>query len=127
MRKFVLYAILIVLGLKYGIHFLLSEDFQNFGDRKKAPWTCQVNNLLGGLFEVSSDYQRSIYFYDHVLNRCPETPMAEHALFSKGYCLESLNLPHEAMDVYVQYRETFPSGERIRKVNTAIDRIRFSR
>jgi outer membrane protein assembly factor BamD (BamD/ComL family) len=127
MRKFVLTAVLVILSLKYGIDYLLSEKFQNYGDQKKAQWTCQVNNFLAGLFEVSSDYQRSIDLYDRVLTRCPESPMAEQAMFSKAYDLENLNHPHEAYDVYLQYRDAFPNSDKIGKVNRAIDRIRFSK
>ena len=127
MRRYVLSVILLLLGLKYGIDFLLSEDFQKYGDKKKAQWTCHVNNFLGGIYEISSEYRQSVGLYDRVLNRCPDTPMAERAMFFKAYCLENLNQPREAMDAYIQYRDTFPNGQRINKVTTAIDRIRFSK
>ncbi len=127
MRKFLLTAILLFLGIRYGVTFLISEDFQKYGDREKAQWTCHVNNVLGGLCQIGSKYQRAFQFFDRVATRCPETPMAEKALFQKAACLESLGQPLQALAVYQEYTEKYPNGENFRLSHRAVDRIKLAR
>ena len=127
MRKFLLTAILLFLGIRYGLKYITSEDFQKYGDREKAQWTCRVNNALGGLYQIGSEYRLAHDLFNRVLTRCPNSPMAEEALFQKASCLENMNDPQQALAVYQEYRETFPNGDKVITATNASERIKFGR
>lgn len=127
MRKFLLLVILLFLAFRYGGEYILSEDFQKYGDREKAQWTCRVNNVLGGMYQIGSEYQRAFQFYDRVLTRCPATTMAEEALFQKAACLENMMDPLRAISAYEEYIEKHPHGESYKSALRSIDRIKLSR
>ena len=126
-RKVVLTIILIILAAKYSWDYITSEDFQKYADKTKAPWTCQVNMILGGMYDVMSEYNSSYAMFDRVINRCPNLPVAGDALFRKADALESLSRMQDALPVYYEYVEKYPDGKNIRIAQKAIDRIRFSR
>src|SRR5690349_4330279 len=50
MRNFFIGLILLVVGVKYGAAYLLSDDFQAYANRTKAPWTCQFENGMGHFY-----------------------------------------------------------------------------
>jgi hypothetical protein len=127
LRKYLLLTLLLVLGSKEGCEYITSEDFQRYGDKKKAPWTCRVNNFLASVHVIRSNYSEAIALYDRVLARCPETTIAANAMFHRAECFDHASRVPEAIDAYSLYAETFPEGERIRTVHKAIDRLKFSR
>jgi hypothetical protein len=125
MRRTVLFIILIVVAGKYGLDYILSADFQNYGDRTKAQWTCQVNNVMGGLYEVGSEYQKALNLYERTIKRCPQTPLAENAMFHRAACME-VAIPGAAMGAYQEYLDAFPDGEKRASALRSIDRIRLA-
>src|SRR5512135_3209738 len=111
-RKLILTIVLMGLSIYYSWVFINSDKFQQLGDKKKVQWTCYVNNFLGGLGEVASNYQHAIDLYDHVLTRCPDKPTAEMALFGKAACLYNMGRIQDATAVYQQYLDTYPQGRK---------------
>ncbi len=127
MQKLILFALLGILGVKFGFNYLVSEEFQKFGDAKKAQWTCRVNNVLGNLFIVASKYERAYDLFARVIERCPETPMVEEATFKMGECLEDMGRPNEAIPIYAKYAETYPNTRRARLAVRRSQNIQLSR
>ncbi len=110
--------LILIVGVGYGIArgagFILSDGFQKYGDEKKAPWTCQVNNVIGQLYTIMSEYDRAKYFFDHTLTRCPDTSMAELALFKVAYCIEGNGDVRRAAAAYKEYAAKYPGTKRAR-------------
>lgn len=127
MRTKLLIVVLIIYGIYRGIVFVFSDDFQTYGNKVKAPWTCNANLILGGIYEIGSNYQPAFEVYENVLTRCPETSMAEQALFHKAVTVEELHRPFEALGIYQAYLDTYPEGEKKLTAIRSIDRIRLSR
>ena len=127
LRRTILLVILLVVAGKYGLDYLLSPEFQAYGDRHKAQWTCQVNNTFGGFFEIGSEYERALDLYGKVLTRCPETSYAEYAMFHKAVCLDSMTHMSDALAAYQAYLEAYPEGIKRPSALRAADRIRLAR
>ncbi len=127
MRKPLITLVLFGFAIYYGFNYILSEDFQVYGDRKKAQWTCRVNIAVGGLYKISSSYKKAHDLFDRVLKRCPNTEMAGEAMFNKASCLEEISGPTEAMAVYQEYIDTFPQGDKYYNAMRAINRIKVSK
>lgn len=127
MRGKLIIIALIFYGIYRGFVFFFSPEFQAYGDKVKAPWTCKANLLLGGIYETGSNYEAAYQMYENILKRCPKTPMAEQALFYKAVCMEDLHHPFDAVAVYQSYLDTYPEGEKKMRAIRSIDRIRLSR
>jgi uncharacterized protein HemY len=110
--KYLVTVAVIILGIKYGISYLESDDFQRYGDEQHAEWTCHVNNLLGQLYLTMSHYDQAMGFFLPVMKRCPKTPMSEEAMFRVAICLEQSGHRAEAANVYTQYALTYKGTER---------------
>jgi outer membrane protein assembly factor BamD (BamD/ComL family) len=105
MKKFVLVALLLFFGIKYGVGYLMSDKFQDYGDQTKAPWTCQVNNFLGHFYMVLSDYYRAQELFSKAIQRCPDTTMSEVAEFETAECLYKSNRYRDAIHAYRDFVE----------------------
>ncbi len=127
MRKYVLFFLFIIFAAKYGYDYLLSEGFQQYGDRENAQWTCTVTNILGDFYLTTSDYKLAQSLYSRVMKRCPKTPMDEKATFRYATCLEKTSSWTDAGVYYQKYVENFPHGKNARVAAEALDRINFSR
>lgn len=127
MRKIILASIAIFLGAKYGYGYLMSEKFQAYGDRTKAPWTCHVNGAIGEFEILLSNYSEALEVFQRTIARCPDTPMAESAAFKTARCLDDLGRMNEALWAYVAYAEKYPGTERSRIALRAAQIIRASR
>lgn len=112
MKKFLIFLVALIVGLKYGSDYLTSPDFQAYGDRTKAPWTCQVNNLMGHFLMFMGQYRSAIPYFQKTVDRCPETSMSEIGEFEVAECLSKTNRYPEAIEVYRAFSEHYPTSER---------------
>ncbi len=112
MRNFLIGLILVFVGGKYGADYLVSPKFQEFGDRTKAPWTCQVNNFIGNMDMVMSQYEEALPFFQKTSARCPKTNMAEAADFEIAECLSKMNNNSAAYAAYKSFLEKYPGSKR---------------
>ena len=105
MRKFLLAAALLALGAKYGFDYILSEKFQTYSDKTKAPWTCNVNYFIAGVYTVMSEYKEALPLYQRILTRCPDDPIAVDAEFGVARSLEETFHQQEAVEKYKEFAE----------------------
>jgi tetratricopeptide (TPR) repeat protein len=124
LRNFIIAVIVIVVGFKYGYDYLLSEDFQKYGDRTKAEWTCQVNNVMGNMNMVMSHYSDAYNLFDRVVKRCPDSPTREEAQFNMADCLNSMGRNADSMAAYQQFIEDFKDSKRVKIAVRAIEIIK---
>lgn len=124
MRNLIIGSVLFFLGIKYGLGYLGSEKFQEYGDRSKAPWTCRANIILGELDILLSRYAEAQPLFERVLDRCPETSVAETAEFRVAQCLEKNKRLGAARNAYEQYAEKYPNTERARIAQRAAQILR---
>lgn len=110
--KGVLAAIGVIVAIKFGIEYLYSPKFQEFGDKSKAPWTCQVNNLMGHLYMVTSDYDKAIPLFRKTAERCPESSMCEVAEFEIAESLSKSGQGREAYNAYKSFIEKYKGSKR---------------
>ncbi len=113
-KKYFLTIIAVVLAVKYGFEYISSDDFQKYGDEKKAGWTCYVNNILGNLDIVMSEYRDAYKLFERVTVRCPETDMEAEASFKMAECLAGSGYNAQAAVAYEQYAEKHPTTRRAR-------------
>jgi TolA-binding protein len=104
---------------------LFSEDFQKYADRTKSPWTCEIENITGNLQVIMSSYQRGYVFFQHVIKRCPDTPMAEEAEFKTAQCLEGMGRAWDSVASYERYAEKYKTNPRARLATKAATAIRL--
>jgi len=126
MRKVVLILILIAFGAKYGVDYLFSDEFQAYGDRTKAGWTCQVNYFIGEYFNVLSRYRTSRVYFQKIMERCPETPIAERAHFEFARALENQGLRRDAVVAYEEYATKYAGTKRGRLAGKSADILKSS-
>lgn len=119
--RYIIYGALLIFGLKYGLTYLGSEEFQRYGDEHQAQWTCRVNNLMGQLNITMSRYDEALRWFTPVLKRCPKTSMSEEALFRIAVCLENSGRRAEAMETYKKFAETYKGTPRARTALKAAD------
>jgi tetratricopeptide (TPR) repeat protein len=112
LKKFFIVAFIVAFVLKTGYDYLYSEDFQKYGDRTKAEWTCQVNNVMGNLNVVMSNYKEAYDLFDRVVKRCPDSPTREEAQFRMADCLTSLGRNADSIAAYEKYIEDFKGTKR---------------
>jgi len=124
MRKFIIFAILVIFGLQYGKKYILSEDFQKYGDKKKAVWTCYVNDFIGEFYIALSRYGKAQPFFERSKKRCKGKPIAEKAAFKVAYCLENTNRGR-AKKEYLQFIEDFPESKRVKLAQKKVSRLSF--
>jgi hypothetical protein len=125
-RKLLVGSLLLFLGLKYGYGFLVSDKFQVYGDRTKAPWTCHVNNALGELDILLSRYKPAQEVFEKTVARCPDTSMAEDAAYKVARCLEGQGRMGEAMQAFLNFVEKYPNSKRARIAQRAAQIIKAS-
>lgn len=112
MRNFLIGLILVFVGGKYGADYLISPKFQEYGDRTKAPWTCQVNNFIGHMDMLMSQYSEALPFFQKTAARCPKTSMAEAAEFEIAECYSKMNNNPAAYAAYMSFVEKYPRSSR---------------
>ena len=121
MRKYVLLVIAFILGIKYGIGYILSPKFQAYADKTKAPWTCELDNFLGNLLIVMSRYEEAITRFTATINRCPETASSEVAEYKVAECLADLGRNHDAESAYRAFAVKYSGTKRARIADKAAD------
>lgn len=112
MRKFLVLFVLMIVGAKMGVDYLFSEKFQAYGDRTKATWTCEVNLVVGQYCNMMSRYPQARYFFEKIIERCPETPVGIEAEFEIARALENQGLRTDAIGAYERYAEKYPGTRR---------------
>jgi hypothetical protein len=112
MIKYVAGILVAVIGIKYGVEYVTSPKFQEYGDKTKAPWTCQVNNVMGHLLMVMSNYDRAMYYFGETVRRCGDGPSGEVAEFETAECLSKLNHVRDAYVAYKAFVEKHPGTAR---------------
>lgn len=121
MRKFFIFVIVAAVGIHFGYNFILSDKFEQYADRTKAPWTCHVENVFGFFHMMSSHYRPAYYRFSHASNRCPNTSMGETADFNLARCWEGLGSNRSAAAAYLDFIQKYPSSDRIRIAQRASD------
>lgn len=119
--RYAVYAVLIIFGLRYGVTYLESEDFQKYADESKAPWTCRVNLILGKFNMTMSRYDDAIRWFSPIAKRCEKTTMSEEAAFQTAVSLEQLGRRAEALEAYRKYAEAYKGSARARIAIKAAD------
>jgi|GEM_PF-5374900 len=127
MIKYLFVVVLFLVGTRKGCLYLNSDQFQKYGDEKKAQWTCHVNDILAETAIFFSKYTRAEALYQKILTRCPETGMAEKALYKIGTCYEGRNLYNQAIESYENYLKVYPDSGRSKKVLKKIQVLQVSR
>lgn len=94
--------------------YLGSPKFQEYGDRTKAPWTCQVNNFIGHIHMVMSHYDLAMPYFQKTAMRCPKTSMAEVAEFEIAECFSKNQKNADAYVAYKTFAEKYPGTKRAR-------------
>jgi hypothetical protein len=112
MKKAAVIIVLILLGAKCGVDYLFSERFQEYGDRTKATWTCEVNMVLGEFLNIFSRYDEAGTFFKKIADRCPDTPVGEEAEFEYARTLENRGLRSDAIAAYQAFAEKYPATRR---------------
>lgn len=111
MVKKIAIVILLVAGIAKGCSFVLSDDFQRYGDEGNRQWTCRVNKVLGEFYITMSKYDRAKYFFERILTRCPKTKMEEEAFFKVGYCYEGMGQNPTALVQYRKFLKRYPRSD----------------
>ena len=124
MRQFIVAVALIATVLKFGVDYLFSEKFQDYGDKVKAPWTCQVNLALGGYLNMLSRYEEAEYYFRKVVERCPESDMAERGSFEAARCLENRGMRQDAAVAYEDFAAKYAGTRRARLAQKAASLLR---
>ena len=125
MKKYIIVIGLIIFGIKYGYDYVLSEKFQTYADKTKAPWTCKVNNFMGNIFMVGSEYNRAYDLFQRVLARCPETADAEEAEYKSADALAGMGEMRRAVAAYEAYAEAHKGTKRAGLASKAAGGIRL--
>jgi TolA-binding protein len=119
--KYLIAGLLILFGLKFGLNYITSEEFQKYGDNGNKPWTCTANNLLGEYYIMMSDYKRAYDYFQRSMKRCPKTKMAETAEFNAAESLEKMGHRAEAHVAYKTFAEKYPGSKHARVARNAAD------
>jgi len=127
MRNFLISLAVIILGIKFGIDYLVSEDFQKYGDRTKAPWTCQTDIIIGKFYYLMDSEKEAQKFYSQVLTRCPNTPMAEKAEFEMAECFDQMDRWPEALAGYEKFIVNHATSPFATDANKQINRIKSAK
>ena len=101
-------------GTKYGIDYLRSDAFEKYADQSKAPWTCQLENAIGDLHIVMSEYRKGYFRFSHTVSRCSDTQLAQDAEFQVARCLEGMALRNDAVAAYEAFAKKYPENPRAR-------------
>ena len=124
MLKFILIVAAIFGGFKYGGGYLLSEDFQQYADRSKSPWTCYLDNTFGDFHMTMSNYQSAYYRFSHSVARCPDSSAGERAQFEVAHSLELAGDRNGAALEYDKYVKKYPETKRARIAQRSVDLLR---
>jgi hypothetical protein len=119
MKMFIAVVALLFFGAKYTMDYLTSEKFQEYGDRTKAPWTCEVNMIIAQFHDVMSHYQAEQNYLQRILDRCPDSPVAEEAAFDIANALEKGGSRVLAIQAYEAYAEKYGGTKRGRLATKA--------
>lgn len=114
MRKFVIVVIVLVVGVKYGVGFIFSEDFQIYANKSKEPWTCVLENVIGQMCIVMSRYDDAQVYFSHTVARCPESSMGEDAEFAIAQSLEKKGYVRQATQAYDAFAAKHPRSRHTR-------------
>jgi TolA-binding protein len=126
MRNFFIGLILLIVAVKYGATYMLSDGFQEYANRTKAPWTCQFENSMGHLEMLMSDYKTAEIYFTHTLNRCKDPEMTQVAEFEMARAAEGLGQIPEATRRYMEFAEKYPKTKRAKIATRAADLIRIN-
>ncbi len=124
MRKFLFILVALSIGLKIGWDYVMSEDFQAYGDRTKAEWTCQVDFWMAEYYVVLSEYPDAWKLFHRGAERCPKTEIGEKCAFEYAHCLESGGKRGDAVAAYLKFIEDYPDSARARLAQKSIDMLR---
>ena len=114
LRKYLLTVLLVVLAVKYGFGYLMSERFQVLADEKKWQWTCHLNDGLAEFHIILSDYNQALALYDRLLKRCPKTPLLSKVEYRIAECYDKSGRRGLAKEAYAAYVEKYPDTNRAR-------------
>ena len=103
---------MLVVGVKFGADYLLSDKFEDYANQTKEPMTCQFENTLGYLHMMMSEYKKGYYRFSHTIDRCPDTPVAETAEFNLARCLEGMGERDNAVRAYDAFAKKYPNSDR---------------
>ena len=117
--KFIIFSALLYAGGKYGGEYLLSNDFEVYADRTKAPWTCQLEIIFGKLHFMRDDYDKAMMRYSHAIARCPGS--SEEAEFEMARCLEAKQLRTQAYEAYTAFVKKYPGSRRAKAADRSAD------
>jgi hypothetical protein len=123
-RKVVLSLILIVLGIKFGIDYLISEKFQAYADRTKAPWTCHVTLVIGKTFQLMDSPERAMPYFNRIVDRCGGLDVASEAAFQNAYAVHRMDRPSQAVAAYEEFLVLHSTSPRAGDAQRAITRIK---
>ncbi len=115
-----------VIGVKYGAEYLLSDNFQEYADRTKEPRTCQFENGVGHFYMLMSQYDTAEVYFQHTMKRCPDTEWSETAEFETARCMEGMGQVQAASQKYMEFAEKHPGTKRARVAVRAADLIRVN-
>lgn len=124
MRKVLIFAILLILGVKAGWDYLNSDKFQAYGDRTKAPWTCTVDFWMGEYMNVLSNYDNAVRLFRIVADRCPASEIGERAAFELADTLETDGKRDAAIDAYQKFLDKYPNSDRVKLAEKSINALR---
>lgn len=121
MGKWVVLVLALIVGGKMGVSYLLSDDFQDLADKKNFQWSCHLNNLMGNLHIVMSNYKEAHDLFERSLKRCPETSCGEEAAFKMAETLHSHGGRSATIQAYEKFLEAYPDSVRAKTARKAID------
>ena len=108
------------------MNYILSDKFQAYADKSKAPWTCQVNMVLAQQLILLSRYEQAEKYLLKISPRGPKTEVAEKADFEYAHCLENRGQRSASVAAYEAFAEKYPESRRARLAIKAAGMLRTS-
>jgi len=125
-RNFFIGLIMLILGVRYGAAYLLSDKFQEYANRTKEPWTCQFENYIGHFYMLMSEYETAELYFQHTMKRCPDSEISETAEFETARCFEGVGQSQQAVQKYMEFAEKHKGTRRARLASQAADLLRVN-
>ena len=126
MKKYIVLVFALIFGIKYGVEYIFSPKFQAYGDRTKAPWTCEVDNFIGHMLMVVSHYEEAKTYFEYTIQRCPDTAQCEVAEYEVAESWAKMGHNREATDAYRAYAEKYKGTKRAKIADQAADLLHVS-
>lgn len=126
MVRYIITVVLSVAVFMYVWGFIFSEKFQQYGDEKKAGWTCHVNNFIVEYHILLSEYKEAQMVCERTVKRCPKTDVSRKAEYKIAYCLERRGQLQDALQAYQNFLEKYPKSERAKLAQRKISILKMS-